>query len=57
VKICLERGDEKNMTIKFSELLTSKQIDGMYLMTIKNVIRRKEIKRLIKEMRTLDYQN
>jgi hypothetical protein len=45
------------MTIKFSELLTSKQIDGMYLMTIKNEIRRKEIKRLIKEMRTLDYQN
>jgi hypothetical protein len=42
------------MTIKFSELLTSKQIDFMYLMTIKSEDRRQEIKRLIEEMRLID---
>jgi hypothetical protein len=36
------------MTIKFSELLTSKQIDAMYLMTIRNEVRREEIRRLLK---------
>jgi hypothetical protein len=42
------------MTIKFSELLTSKQIDYMYLMTIRSEVRRQEIKRLIEEMRLID---
>jgi hypothetical protein len=44
-------GGEKSMTIKFSELLTSKQIDALYLMTIRNEFRRQAIKRLIEEMR------
>jgi hypothetical protein len=41
------------MTIKFSELLTSKQIDAMYLMTIRNEVRRQEIGRLIKEIKQI----
>jgi predicted Ser/Thr protein kinase len=45
------------MTIKFSEFITQKEIDGMYLMTIINPIRRQEIRRLLEEMRLLDYQN
>jgi hypothetical protein len=36
------------MTIKFSELLTQKEIDKMYLMTIRNEVRREEIRRLLK---------
>jgi hypothetical protein len=36
------------MTIKFSEFLTQKQIDGMYLLTIRNEVRREEIRRLLK---------
>jgi hypothetical protein len=42
------------MTIKFSDFLTPKQIDSMYLMTIRNEVRRQEIKRLIEEMRLID---
>lgn len=42
------------MTIKFSELLTSKQIDALYLMTIRNEVRRQEIRKLIEEMRIID---
>jgi hypothetical protein len=45
------------MTINFSEFLTSKQIDEMYLMTIRSEFRRQEIRRLIEEMRILDNQN
>jgi hypothetical protein len=36
------------MTIKFLEFLTEKQIDGMYLMTIRNEVRREELRRLLK---------
>jgi 16S rRNA U516 pseudouridylate synthase RsuA-like enzyme len=36
------------MTIKFSELLTEKEIEKMYLMTIRNEIKREEIRRLLK---------
>jgi hypothetical protein len=42
------------MTIKFSELLTPRQIDAMYQMTIRNEISRQEIRRLIGEMRLID---
>jgi hypothetical protein len=36
------------MTIKFLEFLTEKQIDAMYLMTIRNEVRREELRRLLK---------
>jgi 16S rRNA U516 pseudouridylate synthase RsuA-like enzyme len=36
------------MTIKFSELLTEKEIEKMYLMTIRNEVRREDIRRLLK---------
>jgi hypothetical protein len=42
------KGDVKSMTIKFSEFLTQKQIDGMYLLTIRNEVRREDIRRLLK---------
>lgn len=45
------------MKIKMSELLTSKQIDAMYLMTIRNPIRKEEIRRLLERTGYLDYQN
>jgi hypothetical protein len=45
------------MTIKFSELLTPKQIDALYLMTIRNKVRRQEIRKLIEELRLFDSKN
>jgi hypothetical protein len=51
------KGGEKSMTIKFSELLTSKQIDALYLMTIRNKVRRQEMRKLIEELRLFDSKN
>jgi 16S rRNA U516 pseudouridylate synthase RsuA-like enzyme len=41
------------MTIKFSELLSEKEIEKMYLMTIRNEVRREDIRRLLKGVGSL----
>jgi hypothetical protein len=41
------------MTIKFSELLTEKEIEKMYLMTIRNEFRREDIRRLLERVGSL----
>jgi hypothetical protein len=38
------------MTIKFSELLTEKEIEKIYLMTIRNEVRREDIRRLLERV-------